>query len=44
MTEEANIQEWDDEYDDETQTEYHTNMILIKDGITIKNACLWLNM
>jgi hypothetical protein len=29
--EEADVQEWDDEYDDKTQTEYHTNMILIGD-------------
>jgi hypothetical protein len=29
--EEANIQEWDNEYDDETQTEYRENMILIGD-------------
>jgi hypothetical protein len=29
--EEANIQEWDDKYNDEIQTEYCINMILISD-------------
>jgi hypothetical protein len=29
--EEANVQEWNDNYDNETQTEYHANMILIFD-------------
>jgi hypothetical protein len=29
--EEADIQEWDDKYDNETQTEYRANMILVGD-------------
>jgi hypothetical protein len=28
-SEEADAQEWDEAYDNETQTEYHVNMILI---------------
>jgi hypothetical protein len=37
---EADIQEWDDDYDNKTQTEYHINMIPLRMSITIKNVCL----
>jgi hypothetical protein len=43
-TEEVDIPEWDDEFDNDTQTECQVNMILIGNEYHKRNTCLWQNM